>query len=536
MSKYFNDKRENGDLLCPHHRGKEVIFICKGDFCAGQLICSKCTTTIHRGHKHTALDELVAMRTRRRISGFIDDAEKKEQAKLKGQMRYVEEKIDEKRKLFPHVVHKIRQHGEHLKHEIEAIINKFIAMCGRLETETMDAIHGYKKQIFKMYAELNALVYECKKTLRSGSYVQLYDTDRKCTLAVQLPQFPIMRHLDFEPLETPDELLEHSFGTMLVKTDYGPNVREPTNVSMARTEDTAVTDDRENDFDDEDDRRSTRSQLLEETEVVCEFNYPYDISKVCPISDHAWVSYWERPEILLMNQRGKVKTKYVVDFEVWDISVSRITNNVWMCCRQDCSIRELTTTLAKTPRKRFNTGKEPWCFVVTDDNKVVVGMTQDVTQFNLEGRVLNVATVDKYGKRIVISPRSLTECPVTRNIAVADFDMVTDEGEGKPRVVVLDHHLNHVFSYRKKTKKLPKDTILELSRFNPWGITYDSNGDIVIADFNNDCILLISGKGQFLKTLLLDVHNSPIALGIQTDNLLWVIFDYHDMKVLKYED
>ena len=52
----FYQNREKGDIFCPKHRTKELIFSC--DDCADTPVCSLCISTEHKGHKCTDLDLL----------------------------------------------------------------------------------------------------------------------------------------------------------------------------------------------------------------------------------------------------------------------------------------------------------------------------------------------------------------------------------------------------------------------------------------------------------------------------------------------
>lgn len=521
--------REKGSALCPFHKGKETVYFCKEVACDGELICSKCLQTRHKGHKVSSLDDLIAIRQRKKIQTFVNQAEKIEQQKIKAEMRYVESILDEKRKLFPNVIYQIRQHNAKLKEEVDKTTNEFIKTVEKLETETMDLLHKYKKELVTMYAKITSLLHDCNKAMRVGSNVQVYDTERDIHGAFNLPYFPSLRVPVFQPLNYPEELIETAFGTIRIKDDTeDPTAPSETGDELAMAEVQSE--------DQSADAQSIRSTLYEEIQTLSEFNYPYEISKICPISDHAWVSHWEGKRLLLLNQDGEVKQQLRLSVEVWDIAKSPKTNNLWMCSRDDNSVRELTTTLAKEPRVRFKCSREPWCLCCTTDNKVLIGMTKEIRLYNLQGKVTHAATIDREGERIVVTPRSITQCRITRNVAVADFDWEEDDGKGKPRVAVMDNQLNLLFYYRRKTKKLPEDSLLKPTPFEPWSLSYDSKGDLVIADFNNDSIMLVSGEGSLLKTLLVDWTNSPVAVGLQSDNILWSIFNYEDVKVLKYED
>lgn len=71
--------------------------------------------------------------------------------------------------------------------------------------------------------------------------------------------------------------------------------------------------------------------------------------------------------------------------------------------------------------------------------------------------------------------------------------------------------------------------------FKPFGISTNSNCQIIIADHNNMCIHILDEDGQFL--LYIDDINDPYGLCVDRFDMLFVTeYSTGDVKVIKYFD
>ncbi|XP_033755046.1 uncharacterized protein LOC117337994 [Pecten maximus] len=172
-----------------------------------------------------------------------------------------------------------------------------------------------------------------------------------------------------------------------------------------------------------------------------------------------------------------------------------------------------------SPYKRFKTDDEPFYLCVSKEGNVVVGSECKVTVYDGEGLVLHQTTRDVSG---VVSPASIAQCPVTGNIAIVNGEPTGSDTENisswRSHVVVFDKTLGVKFQYRgegiQNQEAAPTDS------FGPNSISYDSFGNLVIADYKTYTVELINGSGQFLKTL----HRNSLeqgSIGIGIGNVLW---------------
>lgn len=82
------------------------------------------------------------------------------------------------------------------------------------------------------------------------------------------------------------------------------------------------------------------------------------------------------------------------------------------------------------------------------------------------------------------------------------------------KVVSFDRRLKFVYHGNENTKE----------RFHPSGIVCDTYCNIIITDFNNHCIHLLSDEGAFLKFLTTDTEGLkyPYCLSLYSNSRLWV--------------
>ncbi|XP_021361222.1 uncharacterized protein LOC110455418 [Mizuhopecten yessoensis] len=85
------------------------------------------------------------------------------------------------------------------------------------------------------------------------------------------------------------------------------------------------------------------------------------------------------------------------------------------------------------------------------------------------------------------------------------------------------------------TKHISKFTTDGGKPFYPRGVVYDSVGNLIIGDYHNNRVLLISGGGEFLRVIHTDTGGSWAA-GIDREDVLWAVFGYscQDVKLLQY--
>ncbi|XP_021378306.1 tripartite motif-containing protein 2-like [Mizuhopecten yessoensis] len=210
--------------------------------------------------------------------------------------------------------------------------------------------------------------------------------------------------------------------------------------------------------------------------------------------------------------------------------MSSTTNTLWVCDRQN----NITELVSGRLVQRFRTKEEPQFICITASNHIIVGMTKHISRFTTKGTLVRSSLAEGTGNPLVCRPYRISECPVTHNVAVADLDSTGNGGEGKPHVVVMNTDFKELFVYDGEVPHTYQQTSQsEGEPFIPYSVVYDTVGNLVIADCNNNRILLISGRGEFLRLLHTDDHWTQ-AIGVDREDVLWAVFGLNKVKLLRY--
>ncbi|XP_069102330.1 uncharacterized protein [Argopecten irradians] len=282
------------------------------------------------------------------------------------------------------------------------------------------------------------------------------------------------------------------------------------------------------------DKAVTRTTLLTETRVVEEWVSSCFMNSLCPtIDDRAWTC--SHKTLTLLDRKGQ--EKHEVDHKTWinDISLSHTTHRPW-ACDSDNNILELVSGQLI---QRFRTKEVPECICVTSSDHVLVGMSRHISKYTLQGQVVLTTEATRTEKPLVYTPRKITECPVTNNVAVIDDRSEDHGGDGNRRVIAMDTNFQELFVYRGEIPSSYKQTLRTVDNpFYPRSIVYDSQGNIIIADRNTPMLLLLSGRSEVLR-ILHTYTESVWLVGIDRHDIVWSEFGNkypHKVKLLQYSD
>ncbi|XP_021339619.1 uncharacterized protein LOC110440813, partial [Mizuhopecten yessoensis] len=261
-------------------------------------------------------------------------------------------------------------------------------------------------------------------------------------------------------------------------------------------------------------------RLLPQTKVLGERMSPCVITSVCPTTDgQVWTSYLHSDILTLLDRKGKVIQEVTHNTRITDISLSPTTNTLWVCDFNN----NITELVSGRLVQRFSTTENPRCICITASNHVIVGKNKQISKFTTGGTLLHTTSSAGTGKPFVCTPCKISECPVTHNVAVADLGNTLHGGEGKPRVVVIDTDFKKLFEYDGKVPHTYQPTSQSGSkRFTPWGVVYDSVGNLVIGDCSNNRIILINGCGEFLR-IIHTYDYFALAIGVDREDVLWAV-------------
>ncbi|XP_021377324.1 uncharacterized protein LOC110465681 [Mizuhopecten yessoensis] len=518
--------RIKGQTTCNHHKGRQLEFYCEK---CRELVCAKCLSSIHKIHPVCELSEITPQKEPD-IKNFIDRTEKDDLVQIGKYINSTDTLLKDNTSTFEKLSQKLTMQTDKIKQELDRLTSQTLSLYHKMEEDNTKLIKKYKQDLEMYEKQLKQQIQECKAALQRGSHLQIYDSFCEiCSPTYSLPVKPVLGTANFTPNENPQDLLKKALGKVITSGQGQTLTHQDQSVSMS--DDLRQPSTQQQRSETKAKKAVTTYKLLPLTKVVEEWKSPCGIGSLCPTTDG---QVWTTDQLFiltLLDRKGKVIQKVEHNVRINDISLSHTTHTLWVCDKQN-NIMELVSGRLT---HRFSTKEEPWCICVTASNHVIVGMDRQISKFTTNGKMVCTTLAKETGKPLVCSPFWITECPVTHNVAVADFSSESDGGDGNGHVVVMDTDFTkELFVYRgdiPSTYKLTPQTGGE--PFEPRGVVYDSVGNLIIGDCNNYRVLLISGGGEFLRVIHTDtIHKWDV--GVDREDVLWAVFSGRNVKLLQY--
>ncbi|XP_021367305.1 tripartite motif-containing protein 2-like [Mizuhopecten yessoensis] len=519
--------RIKGQFTCTHHKGGQLDLYCE----ECQIpVCIKCVSTVHKSHPLCDLSEIIHQ-TKQDVQSFIDKTEKVDLVQIDQYITSTDKHLKDNTSNFDKLSHHLKTQTNKLKEDLDQLTAQTLSLYQQMEEDNTKLLQTYKQDLEVYDAKLKKQVQECKIALQRGSDIQIYDTGCEIQSALTLPAEPTLCTASFTPNQNPEVHLKQALGEVNTSCHCQGQASPGHDMSVGSSTGQGSTSTQQNSTG----RKKVKSpvyRLLPQTKVLGNWTSPCYITSVCPTIDgQVWTSACDDITLNLLDRKGKVIQKIKHNTGITEISLSPTTNTLWVC-DLDNNITELVSGRLV---HRFGTREEPRCICITASNHVIVGMNKKISKFTTEGTLLHTTSAAGTGKPFVCTPYRISECPVTHNVAVADLGNTLHGGEGKPRVVVIDTDFKKLFEYDGKVPHTYQPTSQSGSkRFTPWGVVYDSVGNLVIGDCSNNRIILINGCGEFLR-IIHTYDYFALAIGVDREDVLWAVLGYHDIKLLQYQ-
>ncbi|XP_069106217.1 E3 ubiquitin-protein ligase TRIM71-like [Argopecten irradians] len=499
-------QRSPGQSTCIHHKERQLDLYCKT---CEVPACIKCISSSHAGHLLCELSEFTSEK-KQDIRSFIDKTENVDLVEIDEYINSVDNALKENINCFEKLSGQLKTQTAKIKEELDLLVSQTLSLYQQMEEDNAKLLHTYKQDL-EMYSELlKQKVEECKELLQLGSDIQIYDTDYDVTSSVSLPVTPKLAIASFTPNSDPQRYLEQALGDMETLYECQSHGRPGGDLTVRSHGEDGPSAHRGTDVTEEE-MCNRGYNLLPQTKILEKWRSPCLISSICPTTDgRAWTCSIYSNTLTLLDRKGKVVEKVKHDTKISDISLSPTTNTLWACGK--CNILELESGRLQT---RFSTNDEPLSICITASEHVIIGTDNKISKFTTSGELVQT-TVETEG-RFVTCPLRMSECPVTHNIAV-----VNDGCD----VVITDNDLQKLVVY---TVDIPDE------QFYPDDVVYDSTGNLVIGDRYKNRLVLISGRGQFIRIIHKDDHYTW-AVGIDRHGVLWSVFGLNKVKLLQYND
>ncbi|XP_060078604.1 uncharacterized protein LOC132558096 [Ylistrum balloti] len=503
--------RRRGQDTCIHHTGKIIAFLCEN---CSEVACMKCVGSRHKGHDLTELSDIAEQQKIEMIK-FISEVENNRLPNMKDSIESVEKLKADTTNYFNKLETTVQDQGDKLKQAIDVLIAKSSSLCRRLKEDNIQLLNDYKKCLSDIYEGLGKQLHECKTQLQDASVLELFDTGHAFrSLALNLPDKPRLHTVVFEAPAHYQPYLEEAFGTLTTDDQGQPD---------STLQPGAPTEDRSSSGTVMAKRQEVNYNLSHQTNILGKFNTKGIGNKVCATEkEEIWISYSN--SLQLLSKKGEIRREIKFNVRITDVCISPRTKKIWICSDTDSSIMDCALGV---PNLRFNCKSKPICLCVTAANHVLVGMSQKVTKFSQKGEPLLSTKTTTSGKPIVRLPQKIAECRLTQNLAVVERQSY-DEYNTK-QVLVMNKEFEELFRYKGGRAEGQKTAE---AIFDPWDVTFDNAGNLLIADCNNHRVLLVSCEGEFLRTVFTD-ERSAQAICIDRSLILWAVFG-DEVKRLQY--
>ncbi|XP_069136540.1 uncharacterized protein [Argopecten irradians] len=489
--------RQPGQTFCVHHPDKTVTLFC--ELCKA-LACLTCLSTEHKGHEMCALNELTA-NTRTQIQKYIDSTEESQCSQLQLLIKWAENELSQTSQKYDKLTQDIERQGKRVKLKIDVLTCMYKGVYKQLEEENKRNLVTFINEVQSRLDALNDNLRNCRHVLREGTDIQTYDTGHSLIAEPvhSLPVQPTCHHFSFVPNYAPTDCLEKAFGVLTTSAEMKPIVH---------------------------------------TKIISEFRLSEFISCVTPNGEGgAWIC--DNSNIVtLLDREGKAEKVLKYKVPIREVQVSPMTKNLWICTDSHYEVKECDITSKETVT-RFTLDSDSYSLCVTANENILIGMSKKMIKFTTCGTVLlssGSAEKTSFFQRSVPLVRSayrITECPVTKHVAVIDMDREKDGGHSQTSVLVTDKDFGQIFSYKGS---LPESNVgcKIKNPFSPCDIKFDTIGHLLISDKSNGCIRLLTGEGQFIRLVYVSSSDAGV-IGIDSQNInLWAVFDRSKVKVLKY--
>ncbi|XP_021358205.1 uncharacterized protein LOC110453553 [Mizuhopecten yessoensis] len=528
--------RIKGQTTCMYHKDRKLDIYCEE---CQELACTKFLSTVHKKHPLCDLSEITP-KMNQEIQNFIDKTENVDLVQIDQYITATDTHLKDNTSHFEKLSQQLKKQTKKINQDLNQLSAQTLSLYQQMEEDNTKLLQTYKQDLEMYSTQLKQQVQECKKALQGGSDIHIYDTGRDIQSPVTLHVKPTLGTASFNPNRNPKGHLEQALGKVdtsskgrgqtSFRSDQSCSGHElpPTQKSSERTVRRPST------------QQSSRKRnevidpvytLLPQTTVLGEWVSPYYMTSVCPTTDgQVWTSAFFTGTINLLDRKGNVIQEVTHNADITDIGMSPTTNTLWICDKNN-NITELGSGRLVL---RFSTREKPQCICITASNHVIVGTDKHISKFTTNGKLVLTSSASRTGKPLVCTPYRVSECPVTHNVAVADSDSEDDGGKGKPRVIVMDTDFKELFEYDGKVPDTYQPTSQSGGQpFNPCGAVYDTVGNLVIGDFNNKSVLLISGRCEFLRIIYTHDY-CTYAVEVDKNGVLWAAFGGYYVQRLQY--
>ncbi|XP_021368071.1 uncharacterized protein LOC110459905 isoform X2 [Mizuhopecten yessoensis] len=468
---------------CTDH-DKTVEFSCQT--CNGEMVCRKCVLQGHNGHFMGDVQKFISKQRQAVLKVLYETDERLEQ--LDADMANVEERISMNNAESELLISQIEERGRVLKVHIDEIV-----------------ANG-KKQA-RRYRNRNDRILKKVLAKITHSNMEFEEKSQKCRTLVNSTKYKDIK----KALKVGEQLKED-----LSAEDETTSTRNRTFIVPSPSEDIATLETLFGKLKIDASKIATVSLTLKSS--FCNVD-DEAVFRICPVmeGEAAWVG-GDECKVSLFTFEGVKLDTIELDSGVNDLCVLPQNNDLvaLVVACEDNTIRKLIPDGADSVEDElFRFESDPQSISFTADNEIIIVSSGQVKPIK----------VDTSGDRKSLGSGNVMDWQLTSPNTVrvnGDSGDVVILNNDPGCLYVCDEKLNLKFTYRGQQMD------------DPQGVTFDRDGNILIADCGSCSVLLLDSKGHFLQTLITS-QDHPQAVEILQDSathVLWV--GYSSGKVETY--
>ena len=476
--------------FCTKHTKEEIKVVCKD---CDIMLCVVCKLTDHEKHNSVDIED-VASNVKKKIKEAIQIAENRV-TKLDNILETLDEAKDQNNKNRDSALEKLREHGDKLKKQIDKKISDLEQMINGQFTDEFNKIASLNTGTEKIKSSLTNISIHATQVVSQSDTVSLLTIDGKLEKQIEQCLSTAERH----------EVAKQD----VVNCTCGKDVEFVIN-NLGLTLSTPIV--------------KSVSKLGE-----CRYSKIFNSNNICSLSttlDNCTVSFTDLNCIYAVRTPGsnfesqhnfQIGTRFLLCAIGDQVFISCITEKklkVWK--RSSRTIVDLKeyTMYPHGCAHRFNNGSEELvvCFLTDDADLMSTSQskgTVKVLPLDNEKKMYDfISETTPAPTRVAVSKVDAFVClayPSVRKISVHAKDGLT------------------IHCFDGKT--------IGLDQFRPFGVCFDNENCIIIADRDGGQVLRVSLLGHVIQTLV--KGNRPTAIDVDRDDKLWVGYEDKDVTVFQ---
>ncbi|XP_052086406.1 uncharacterized protein LOC127723697 [Mytilus californianus] len=503
---------------CDTHKQSYTLY-CKD---CTELVCNRCITTTHESHRFWDVETVVGKK-RKQLEECVETLRESFRKSNEIADKFHREK---KRALksYDSVIKSVNENIKKIIEDLEKGRESLTQMIENAKSEASQDVKQCEKEYENKKNRICRLINESELALQSDDSIRIVQHQASVKdligvlppevedIEINVPKFiPVY---DSFPLKTEDIIGKIHIDASREQKKHPPlrkkdsilsRISIDADVGLITT--TSI-------------RHSFRIATLSDRSVGC----------IAVRSDsEAWVACPYDQNVCLVRRNGSLTKEVPTDFNISDISITKSgdlllssaeSRSLKLLCKDEIGFRDFMDTFPSEPHGVSVAGSGEILVCLTD------GDFGHVTRLSETGKIKK-----EYDTYVVKDQCYLLRKPV-RCVETLNGDIwILDEAAKK--IVVLNSEGNFRFLWDGPNNENGK------LRIEPSGLDCDDSGNILVTDYDNDKIYLISADTTQTETLQIEEKKEPLrdpyGIAIHADKFVWVGCDDGVVHVMRYQ-